>query len=160
MGRSSKCFKCSSWGHFCPCPQLKPQQLQINFLRPFMTKMPFKRLCIWGTPLGSFEEQEKRKTKTENKNWNIIIDDMGRIIVYAGWIIIHSGWIMDHRGWSMDHRGCQLWNTTLAHRKTVTSWSKGAAGSETPRGRTEIGGPRSRLFSRVRSGGWVYINVE
>ena len=55
MGRSSKCFKCSSWGHFCPCPQLKPQQLQINFLRPFMTKMPFKRLCIWGTPLGSFE---------------------------------------------------------------------------------------------------------
>ena len=55
MGRSSKCFKCSSWSHFCPCPQLKPQQLQINFLRPFMTKMPFKRLCIWGTPLGSFE---------------------------------------------------------------------------------------------------------
>ena len=55
MARSSKCFKWNSWGHFCPCPQLKPQQLQINFLRPFMTKMPFKRLCIWGTPLGSFE---------------------------------------------------------------------------------------------------------
>ena len=59
MGRSSQCFKCSSRGHFCPCPQLKPQQLQINFLRPFMTKMPFKRLCIWGTPLGSFERLKR-----------------------------------------------------------------------------------------------------
>ena len=55
MGRSSKWFKCSSWGHFCPCPQLKLQQLQINFLRPFMTKMLFKSLYLWGTPLGSFE---------------------------------------------------------------------------------------------------------
>ena len=59
---SFECLKRDSCGHFCTCPQPKPQQLKMDFLRRFMTKTPSKydtplqhvrRILVWGTPLGS-----------------------------------------------------------------------------------------------------------